>query len=177
MTPPENLPPEQPPLRMVLLPWRNIVRLLTMGFFANVASSLVGSLLVAVIFITPLLQKGLSQNEAMAQLIGSSPYSIFYLTINTIGLISSMVGGFVVGKMAKQQELLYAAMLAILILILSVVSALFASLSKAAEAPVEPSDNLPWLFLIALAILEIIFTIQGGAFAKKLRLQNRLHNH
>ena len=158
---------ENKSLKLELLPTLTILRVLAAGFFANIGLSMILGALVSVFFAVSLIMQGNDAQTIEATIQNISYKSWLFVVLVLAGFFASVLGGYVTGRLAKQQEILYSAMLGMVNVVLSL---LFFLVSPSVESSAQ---SLPFLFSILILFINVGCCVQGGRLAK----QNRLARH
>lgn len=167
---PTTIPPIQDVANrapLVFLPTPTIIRLIMAGFAANVGLSLLLGFIIAFAFALPLVMDGKTSDEINSALNDINPSSWVFIAITVAGFIGSALGGFVTARLAKQQEILYASLLALFNVSLSLLVMLWGSMN--ANEASEASPGLPWLIVVLIMAVDFYSCIQGGKIAKYFR--------
>lgn len=129
------------------------------GFFADVFLKFVLSFLILIVISNQLMGAGMSEQEFVKYVLNPPLNSPLFISISIAGIISTIFGGFIAGRVAKVSEIMLATILAGINSAMSIFVFLF-------------GPPFPFVLFLLLLLINFYATIQGGSIAKKIRLNN-----
>ena len=151
---PENIPP---PIEPVGVLTGVQARPILVGVVVDyIATFLAGSLYLIFFFSKEALEKGELSDEALDQFL-SSPENLFFLGV--IGVLCTVVGGYIAGRLAKNAEVKHGALVGVGSLIMA----------ELTEAMLGSNESIPMWYTVASYLIAIPAGALGGYLSQRER--------